>query len=629
MKLKTILASASSQMLTLATVFIISLAFTACGSDKDDVPLPAPQSQTVTFDGKSMPVEAAEYQKMGSGRYRLSFWLDKARKERVRIWMTEKWHATGYDIDLTEKEVKHEGYYWLVEYFTADGKILINTWADPSQAYKVFTDGKLNIKGKPTDNNLEVNLLNGRVKDVEGNDHTLTLNYDGKMTEFENIVGQGYVSYTDVKAESFKIEKGEYELMGSGKYKVYFYLAGDEGNKVVLNLDYSRHIGKSVDLTVKEKESTDNEYWGVQFFYGNRQMINASGEPDDRATRFATGILDVTGRDFEYDSMNIRLKNAMVKNVDGTLVEFSLNYKGKLTKKKEVTPPTPQPKEGYVTLNQVDRKILKAEYEDKGNHYYEMRFTLEGNHKLVLYASGMYHFDRPINLGISEIPHPDYWKVVCKEGNRGIIDAGGGPFDNHTFSKGTLNITGSVLGNIDITIDNGVVYEGGYMQTLLMHYKGKIRNIEQSETPDAGSITLNGAKKKVVNATYRKLGEKRCELMLYPSNGTSEWLLIEFDTELHMGTEIDLAQYDEDPATQDRAWDITYMNAEGKQLFRKCANKALPSSDVFLSGKLKITGSIGSELKVSLTNGKATDMYDYNKTHTITVDYKGVPALKK
>ena len=61
MKLKTILASASSQMLTLATVFIISLAFTACGSDNDDGPLPAPQRQTVTFDRKSMPVEAAEY----------------------------------------------------------------------------------------------------------------------------------------------------------------------------------------------------------------------------------------------------------------------------------------------------------------------------------------------------------------------------------------------------------------------------------------------------------------------------------------------------------------------------------------------------------------------------------------
>ena len=579
MKLKTILASASSQMLTLATVFIILLAFTACGSDKDDGTLPAPQSLTVTFDGKSIPVEAAEYQNLGSGRYRLSFWFDRARKERVRIWMTEKWHATGYDIDLTEKEIQHEGYYWLVEYFTADGKILINTWADPTQTYKVFTDGKLNIKGKPADGNLEVNLLNGRVKDVKGNDHTLTLSYDGKMTEFENIVAQGFVSYDN--EQNVKIEKGEYEFLGNGKYKFYFYLAGGEGNKVVLNLNDSRHMDKSVDLTVKEKESTNNEYWGVQFFYGDRQLINASGEPDDRATRFGTGILDVIGRNFEYDNISIRLKNAMVKNVDGTMVDFSLNYKGKLTRKKEVTPPTPQPKEGYVTLNQVDRKILKAEYEDKGNHYYEMRFTLEGNHKLVLYASGMYHFDIPINLGVSEITKPNYWRVVCKKGNQGIIDAGGGPFDNHTFSRGTLDITGSVLGNIDIKIDNGVVYEGGYMQTLLMHYKGKIRNVEQSETPDA------------------------------------------------MGTEIDLAQYDEDPATQDRAWDITYMNAAGKQLFRKCANKALSSSDVFLSGKLKITGSIGSELKVSLTNGKATDMYDYNKTHTITVDYKGVPALKK
>ncbi|WP_025798583.1 hypothetical protein [Hoylesella saccharolytica] len=628
MKLKTILASASSQMLTLATVFIISLAFTACGSDKDDGPLPAPQSQTVTFDGKSMPVEAAEYQNLGSGRYRLSLYLNNERTEYVRIWITEKWHATGYDIDLAEKEVKHDGYYWQVEYTTAEGDTPIYSLADPTQEdYNVFTSGTLNISGKPASGNLEINLLNGKVKGTDDKEHTLTLNYQGVMSEFEDLVEKGYVNYNN---NAIKIEKGEYELMGSGKYKVYFYLAGGEGNKVVLNLDYSRHIGKSVDLTVKEKESTNNEYWGVQFFYGNRQLINASGEPDDRATRFSTGILDVTGRDFEYDNMNIRLKNATVKNVDGTIAILSLNYEGKLTKKKEVTPPpTPQPKEGYVTLNLVDRKILKAEYEDKGNHYYEMRFTLEGNYKLVLYASGMYHFDRPINLGVSEIPHPNYWKVVCKEGNEGIIDAGGGPFDNHTFSSGTLNITGSVLGNIDIKIDNGVVYEGGYMQTLLMHYKGKIRNIEQSETPDAGSITLNGVKKKVVNARYRKLGEKRCELMLYPSNSTSEWLLIEFDTELHMGTEIDLAQYDEDPATQDRAWDITYMNAEGKQLFRKCANKALPSSDVFLSGKLKITGSIGSELKVSLTNGKATDMYDYNKTHTITVDYKGVPALKK
>ena len=93
MKLKTILASASSQMLTLATVFIISLAFTACGSDKDDGPLPAPQSQTVTFDGKSMPVEAAEYQNLGGGRYQLSLYLNNERTEYVRIWITAQGHA--------------------------------------------------------------------------------------------------------------------------------------------------------------------------------------------------------------------------------------------------------------------------------------------------------------------------------------------------------------------------------------------------------------------------------------------------------------------------------------------------------------------------------------------------------
>ena len=61
MKTKNFFASALSPVLTLATVLMISLAFTACGSDNDDGPLPAPQRQTVTFDRKSMPVEAAEY----------------------------------------------------------------------------------------------------------------------------------------------------------------------------------------------------------------------------------------------------------------------------------------------------------------------------------------------------------------------------------------------------------------------------------------------------------------------------------------------------------------------------------------------------------------------------------------
>ncbi|WP_199898163.1 hypothetical protein [Hoylesella saccharolytica] len=53
MKTKNLLASALSQVLTLATVLMISMAFTACGSDNDKAPepLPAPKPKTITSTG--------------------------------------------------------------------------------------------------------------------------------------------------------------------------------------------------------------------------------------------------------------------------------------------------------------------------------------------------------------------------------------------------------------------------------------------------------------------------------------------------------------------------------------------------------------------------------------------------
>ena len=147
-------------------------------------PTPTPTADTVTFDGTEKPIVNAEYENYSAVNYRLFLYLSVDRKEKVILYLNKDLHMTGKPIDLTKKEAKHVGCYWAVEYYDADGKRIIDTWGKPSSKNPVFNTGTLTMSGSP-ESTLNIKLENGRVKGNDDKEHTITLNYNDKMTKKE------------------------------------------------------------------------------------------------------------------------------------------------------------------------------------------------------------------------------------------------------------------------------------------------------------------------------------------------------------------------------------------------------------------------------------------------------------
>ena len=184
MSKKIFFASAAKAAFALAAVVMMSAVFTSCSKDSDE-PEPEPKfTNTVTFGGVEKPIVKAEYEDEGNDNYTLYLYLSADLKKRVAMQLNKDVHMTGSPVKLTEKEKKHDGkWYWVVDYYTADGTLLINTFgkSDDTQ-YPVFTTGTLTISGSP-ESTLNIKLENGRVKDINGNEHTITMSYGGPMME--------------------------------------------------------------------------------------------------------------------------------------------------------------------------------------------------------------------------------------------------------------------------------------------------------------------------------------------------------------------------------------------------------------------------------------------------------------
>ena len=185
MRAKHFFANAASKALALAaTVMMMSAAFTSCSKDSDDDNggLPTPKAQTVTIDGAEKPILKAEYDDEGDGDYNLYLYLSTNHKEKVKFELNKDLHITGKPINLTKKEESHEGkWYWVVQYYKPDDTKFINTFGDPDSKDPVFNTGTLTMSGLPTAI-INIKLENGRVKGSDGKKHTLTLSYNGTMT---------------------------------------------------------------------------------------------------------------------------------------------------------------------------------------------------------------------------------------------------------------------------------------------------------------------------------------------------------------------------------------------------------------------------------------------------------------
>lgn len=185
MKQNNFFANAASKALALAAAVMMSAAFTSCSKDSDDDngSLPTPKAQTVTLDGVEKPILKAEYDDEGDGDYNLYLYLSTNHKEKVKFELNKDLHITGKPINLTKKEESHEGkWYWVVQYYKPDDTKFIRTFGDPdAPEIPVFTTGTLTMSGLPTAI-INIKLENGRVKGSDGKKHTLTLSYNGTMT---------------------------------------------------------------------------------------------------------------------------------------------------------------------------------------------------------------------------------------------------------------------------------------------------------------------------------------------------------------------------------------------------------------------------------------------------------------
>ena len=188
------LASCAKAAFALATVVMMSAAFTACSSSNNDddggggtPPSPAPKAQTVTLDGAEKPILKAEYEDKNNGNYFLFLYLSADSKEKVELHLNKDLHMSGSPVVLTKREKKHEGgkLYWVADYHNPNNSLFTNTTGDPDSNSDLYLTGTLTVTGDPKSGKVSIKLENGRVKDNNRQERTLTVRYSGTMTEGE------------------------------------------------------------------------------------------------------------------------------------------------------------------------------------------------------------------------------------------------------------------------------------------------------------------------------------------------------------------------------------------------------------------------------------------------------------
>ncbi|MFJ1352499.1 hypothetical protein ACILDV_00085 [Capnocytophaga canimorsus] len=144
------------------------------------------KDNAVRIDGKTKPIVGAKIDEDRLAKNNYDMYIYLSESEYVRIMATKEYHE-GKIINLTKRELEHEGWYWSVEYYES-GETILETYAAPTVINPVFQSGTLYLKrlddanGQPV---FEIKLENGKVKGEEGygdgKEHTIRLYYAGKL----------------------------------------------------------------------------------------------------------------------------------------------------------------------------------------------------------------------------------------------------------------------------------------------------------------------------------------------------------------------------------------------------------------------------------------------------------------
>ena len=145
--------------------------------------------------------------------------------------------------------------------------------------------------------------------------------------------------------------------------------------------------------------------------------------------------------------------------------------------------PKPELKAQTVTIDGKEKPILKAEYKDEGGYSLYLNLSADGKEKVEIQLNKAQHITgSPIDLTKKEKEHGGwYWAVdYYKSDGTSLINTYAAPDDSDfpVFTTGTLTVSGSPEGTINIKLENGCVKgKDGKEHTLTANYSGTMTEI--------------------------------------------------------------------------------------------------------------------------------------------------------
>ena len=132
-----------------------------------------------------------------------------------------------------------------------------------------------------------------------------------------------------------------------------------------------------------------------------------------------------------------------------------------------------------VTLDGTEKPIVKAKYADNGNGNYELQLLTDTKEIVRIDFNKKQHMTgSPIDLTKREEEHTGfYWLVNYYKSDGSNLISAYGYFGNAepVFKTGTLTMSGSFDGTINIKLENGrVIGSDGKEHTLTISYSGKM-----------------------------------------------------------------------------------------------------------------------------------------------------------
>ncbi|EHO74128.1 hypothetical protein HMPREF9140_00289 [Prevotella micans F0438] len=292
--------------------------------------------------------------------------------------------------------------------------------------------------------------------------------------------------------------------------------------------------------------------------------------------------------------------------------------------------PKPSPKAGTVTIDGAEKPILKAEYKDKADGNYILYFYLSDDHKekvIMQLNKDLHMTGHAFNLTEREKEHAGFCWVVeyYKPDGTQLIDTYGAPGEDDypVFKIGTLTISGSPDGTLNIKLENGRV-EGtdGKEHTLTISYSGTMEKYGAPlPEPKANTVTLDGAEKPIVKAEYEDHTDGNYRLFLNLSADGKEKVEIDLNKDLHMnGSPVDLTKREKKHEGDEWYWAADYHNPDNS-LFTNTYGDPDSNSDLYLTGTLTVSGSPTGTINIKLENGRVKT--NDRQKRTLTISYSG------